>query len=170
MQLAGGIAAVAAGTCWAVKAVAILLTGRQPALLFELAPLLMALAVLALAWQLPAGRCRRISVGAATMALLGGVVVLLDQALPVGDVAYGVAMGGANLLVLLGLVVAGNLLRRMGDTLPLALGLVTVPAIVAGGLVSTVAGDRALEVPLVMLGMVWTVLGVRLAHGRYSSR
>lgn len=170
MQLAGGIAAVAAGTCWAVKAVAILLTGRQPALLFELAPVLMASVVLALAWQLPAGRCRRISVGAATMALLGGVVVLLDQALPVGDVAYGVAMGGANLLVLLGLVVAGNLLRRMGDTLPLALGLVTVPAIVAGGLVSTVAGDRALEVPLVMLGMVWTVLGVRLAHGRYSSR
>jgi cytochrome bd-type quinol oxidase subunit 2 len=74
--VAGGIAAVAAGLCWVVKAVAILATGQQPALLFELAPLLMACAILVLGQQLPPGKPRIVCAVVATTATVAGVAVL----------------------------------------------------------------------------------------------
>lgn len=162
---------MAAGLCWTVKAVAILATGQQPALLFELAPLLMAFAVLVLARQLPPGKPRIVCAVVATAALLAGVAVLTGQAMPLPTVAYGIAMAGANLLILVGLVTAGLSLRgRLAAHLPLVLGLVTVPALLIGGLAAELIGERALEVPLVALGAAWIALGVRLSRGRYRSR
>jgi len=165
----GGIAALAAGLCWAVKAIAILATGQQPALLFELAPLLMAFAVLVLGQQLPPGKPRIVCAVVATAALLAGVVVLAGQVMPIPAVAYGVAMAGANLMVLVGLVTAGLSLRRRLDAhLPLVLGLVTFPALLIGGLAAELVGERALEVPLASLGAAWIALGVQLCRGRYK--
>ena len=165
----GGIAAVAAGLCWAVKALVILATGRQPPLLFEMAPLLMAFAVLSLALELPTGRPQVVAACASTVAVLGGVVVLLSHLVPVSATGYGVAMASANLLVLVGLVSAGlSLHRQLKESLPLALGLVTIPALLAGGLAAALVGERALELPLVALGAAWMVLGVLFARGRYG--
>lgn len=165
----GGIAAVAAGLCWAVKALVILATGRQPPLLFEMAPLLMAFAVLSLALELPTGRPQVVAACASTVAVLGGVVVLLSHLVPVSATGYGVAMASANLLVLVGLVSAGlSLHRQLRESLPLALGLVTIPALLAGGLAAALVGERALELPLVALGAAWMVLGVLFARGRYG--
>jgi ABC-type uncharacterized transport system permease subunit len=162
---------VASGLCWTVKAVTILATGQQPALLFELAPLLMAFAVLVLGRQLPPGKPRNVCAVVATAALLAGVAVLVGQVMPLPTVAYGIAMAGANLLILVGLVTAGlSLRRRLGAHLPLVLGLVTVPALLIGGLAAELIGERALEVPLVALGVAWIALGVRLSRGRYRSR
>lgn len=159
-----------AGLCWTVKAVAILATGDQPALLFELAPLFMAIAVLVLGQQLPRGKRRTICVGTATVALLAGVAVLAERVVPLPTVAYGIAMAGANLLILVGLVTAGlSLGRRLEARLPLVLGLVTVPALLVGGLAAELMGERALELPLVALGAAWMVLGVQLSRGRYRS-
>ena len=165
---AGGIAAVAAGLCWTVKAVAILLTGDQPALLFELAPLLMAIAVLVLGQQLPSGGPHTTVAFMATAALLAGVAVLAEQVMPLPTVVYGIAMAGANLFVLVGLVTAGlSLARRLQARLPLVLGLVTVPALLVGGLAAELMGERALELPLVALGAAWLVLGFQISRGRY---
>lgn len=167
-DVAGGIAAVAAGLCWTVKAVAILATGQQPALLFELAPLLMAFAILVLGRQLAPGKPRTICAVVATAALLAGVAVLVGQVMPLPTIAYGIAMAGANLLILVGLVTAGLSLRgRLGAHLPFLLGLVTFPALLIGGLAADLVGERALEVPLVALGAAWIALGVQLSRGRY---
>lgn len=165
---AGGVAAAAAGLCWTVKAMAILATGEQPPLLFELAPVLMAGAVLVLGRQLARERPRHICTGVAVAALVASAAVLAGQVIPLSPVAYGVAMASANALVLVGLVVAGISLRgcRRGH-LPLALGLVTLPALLVGGLVAEIFGERVLEVPLLALGIAWVVLGVELSRGRY---
>lgn len=168
---AGGIAAVAAGLCWTVKAVAILAAGQQPPFLFELAPSLMALAILVLGAQLPPGRPRTICAVVAPAALLAGLAVLIGQVMPLPTVAYGIAMAGANLLILVGLVAAGLSLRGLLEVhLPLWLGLVTVPALLIGGFAAELVGERALEVPLVALGVAWIALGVQLSRGRYRSR
>ena len=162
---------MAAGLCWTVKAVAILATGHQPALLFELAPLLMAIAALMLGQLLPPGRPRIVCAGAAAAALIAGVAVLADHVMPLPTVAYSTAMAGANLLVLVVLVIVGlSLRRRLDRRLPLALGLVTLPALLVGGVAAELLGERALELPLVALGAAWMALGVQLFRGRYRSQ
>lgn len=167
-DVAGGIAAVAAGLCWAVKAVAILATGQQPALLFELAPLLMAFSILALGRQMPPGKPRIVCAAVAVAALLAGSAVLAGHVMPLPAVADGIAMAGANLLILVGLVTAGlSLRRRLRAHLPLWLGLITVPALLIGGLAAELLGERALEAPLAALGVAWIALGIQLLRGRY---
>lgn len=167
--LAGGLGAIAAGLCWIIKGSAILVTGDQPALLFELAPSLMAVAVVVLGSQLPHGRARGVCLGAGAASFLLGLGVLVDQVRALPTVASSIAVAGANLLVLACLVVAGSSLRRrLGSRLPLGLGLVTVPALLLGGLAAALVGERALELPLVVLGVAWTALGERLARGHYA--
>ena len=169
-QVAGGVAAAVAGLCWLVKAVAILATGQQPPLLFELAPVLMAAATLVLGRQLRPGRARTVCVVAASGAVVGGTVVLINQVARMPTVAFGIAMAGTNILVLVGLVAAGASLRQQMTPLPLVLGAVTIPALLLGGLLAEVLGERALEVPLVGLGVAWVVLGIQLGRGRYAAR
>lgn len=159
---------MAAGLCWTAKAVAILVTGRQPALLFEMSPLLMAVAVLVMGQQLPPGRRRTVCVGMAAGALLLGVAVLTDEVTALPMVASSIAIAGANLLILACLITVGlSVRRRLGSHLPLVLGLVTVPALLVGGLAAELLGERALELPLVALGVAWMALGVELSRGRY---
>jgi hypothetical protein len=162
-----GAAAAAAGLCWLVKAVAILATGNQPRLVFELAPALMAVAVLGLARHLPPGRVRTVSSRAAAVAVGAGVTVLAGQVLPLPELVDAAAMATANVGVLACLVLAGLSLRRgRGAHLPLFLGVATVPALLLGGLAAALFGERALEVPLVALGAGWVALGIQLFRGR----
>ncbi len=131
----------------------------------------MAVAVLGLAHQLPPGRPRTISSVVATAALVSAGAVLVDQLVELPDVVYGIAMASANLMILGGLVVAGlSLRRRLDASLPLVLGLVTLPAVLAGGLAAIALGERVLEVPLVLLGALWVALGTLLLRGRYSTK
>ncbi len=134
MALVGGLAAACAGASWVGKAAAILATGIQPPMLFELAPLLMAVAVLGLAWQLPASAQRTTSARVAVVASIAAMPVLLDEVTPLPAFVTRAGMATANLLVLVGLAVVGVYLHRhLRRVLPLLLALMTVPAVMAGG-------------------------------------
>ena len=56
--------------------------------------------------------------------------------------------------------------RRLWDRtwrfLPLALGLGFIPAIAIGGLLEAAFGERYLEIPLIVVGAGWVLLGYRL--------
>lgn len=151
------------------KGSSILLTGDQPPLLFEAAPLLMALAVLGLGRQLPGSRARSVCLGLATAAAAASLPVLAGALFSLPEAITGAGMALAQLAVVGGLAVAGvRLRRRASDTLPLALAVATLPAVLLGGLLSTVLGERALELPLVGLGAAWVALGIAQVQGRYS--
>lgn len=170
VTLLGGLAAAGAGACWVVKAGAILATRTQPPLLFELAPLLMATAVFGLAWQLPPSATRTTSAAVGVGAAAAATPVLLAQLVPLPGFARGAAMAAANLLVLVGLAVVGVYLRRhLGRGLPLLLAVLTVPAVMAGGLLMMLLGERALELPILVLGVAWTLLGISMVRGRYRA-
>lgn len=166
VALFGGLAAVAAGGCWVAKAGGILAAGLQPPILFELAPLLMAVAVLALAWQLPPSARRTTSVGLAVLAAAAATPVLLDELAPLPHLVTGAGMAAANLLVLIGLALVGGHLHAV---LPLLLAVITVPAVIAGGLLMMLLGERALEIPILVLGAVWAALGVSMIQGRHRA-
>ncbi len=166
----GGLAAVVAGLCWVVKAGSILVTGIQPPLVFEVAPLLMAAGVLGLARQAPVGRPRRVGSAVAAVALLASIPEAVSELWPLPATLAGITLAGSTLLVLAGLVLLGaDLRRRVGARLPLALGLATLPAIIAGGLLAMFLGERLLELPLLVLGVAWTTLGVRMLQERYRT-
>ncbi len=163
-----------AGLCWIGKGGVILVAGVQPPLLFEVAPVLMALSVLALGRHLPPGRPRAACTVVAAAAVAAALPVLVDEAVRLPAAVSGTAMAVANLLVLGGLATAGARVRRLvhglAGSLPLALALATVPALLLGGLVAAVVGERALEVPIVALGAAWAMMGALLMRGRYWTR
>ncbi len=167
----GGAAAVTAGLCWIGKGGVILVAGVQPPLLFEVAPVLMALSVLALGRHLPPARPRTACTFVAAAAAAAALPVLADEAVPLPAAVTGTAMAAANLLVLGGLAIAGTHVRRLvrglAGTLPLALALATVPALLLGGLAAAVVGERALELPIVALGAAWAMMGALLMRRRY---
>jgi hypothetical protein len=160
----GAVAAGAGGAAWLVKAGAILLTGVQPPLLFEVAPVLFAVGVLGL----------RALVGRTSVpARLGGWIALVAAALAVVDLGAGPAEGfspwtlAAVVAILAALVLLGvpTVRRRVlpGRTawLPLLLGLGTFPLLAVGGALETF-DERFLEVPLAVLALGWLWLAVSL--------
>ncbi|MFD2090727.1 hypothetical protein [Blastococcus deserti] len=160
---AGGLCGLVAGACWIGKGAAVLVTGWQPPVLFEVAPLLMAMAVWGLARQLPPSRGRTLGSAAGALGVAAALPVVVGEVTSVPTAVTGTGMAVAHLAVLAGLTRVGVELRRQrGDVLPLVLAVVTVPAVAAGGALSALAGERALEVPIVALGFCWAVLGVRL--------
>lgn len=169
-DVAGGIAGIAAGLCWLVKSTMIIITGWQPPVIFELAPLLMSVAARILAAHLPLGLVRTVARLAAVVAALGSTVVLVDVVAPVPRLVAGGAIALSTALVLLSLLMSGvGLWPKMRLTLPLVIGAMTVPAVLLGGLLEAIFSERLLEVPLVALGAAWMVFGVLLLHGRYAA-
>ena len=66
--------------------------------------------------------------------------------------------------------IAGWLLRDRGEaSLPALLALGTVPAMLIGGLAAVPFGERAYEVPVLVLGVLWMALGAFLLRGRYRA-
>jgi hypothetical protein len=159
--LVAGWAALGGGLCWVVKGGAILATGVQPPLLFEVAPLLMGLAVLALA-RLSHRRALGTVLG--SVATGAAVPVLVDEVVAVPEALTGGGMALATLAVLAGLAVVGTGPGRSGPSgrLPLLLATCTLPAVLLGGALTVPFGERALEIPIVALGAAWALLGGRL--------
>ena len=105
---------IAAGLCWVVKSTVILVSGWQPALILELAPLLMSVAVQVLVYQLPVGRLRAVACVAGAGATVAALGVLVDGVAPLPRLVAGSAIALANILILFSLLLSGvGLWRRM---------------------------------------------------------
>lgn len=149
-----GLAAFLGGAAWTGKGVAILMTGDQPPLLFEIAPALFGSGLFGAGFStMSPGRRRSATLGLAAVAAIAGLVALLvDRA---GQVNPAIAVSSLALLVGL-----WTLPRRAGWPAPLAwwMGAALVPALLVGGVLAEV-DERLLEVPLTCLGIAWMALG-----------
>lgn len=168
-----GWAAVAGGAMWAVKGVAILVTGDQPPLLFEAPLALLPLGLLGLHARLVGHGGRLPAAGrvVAVVALVAGMAALgmfaVDQ--DADGVGAGVAIAGSTLGTVVGLVLLGVAVRRTGlfpppwHRLPLTLGIATPLLLsVVGGILASV-DERLLEVPLIVVAAAWVRLGLLIA-------
>lgn len=169
------IAAVAAalgGMAWIVKAGAILATGDQPPVVFETAPLLFAVGLLGVRAMLsPERTATRIGGFAASAAAMLGVASLAARAgSESSDGDFSPLVLATFLCTLAGLILLGLSARRRADfpwpvrVLPLLLGLLTFPLLAVGGALAVI-NERLLEVPLLVLGLAWILLG----HSMWTS-
>lgn len=161
----GAASAILGGVFWVVKGGAILLTGIQPPLLFEIAPFLFALGLIGLHARLDGrgGFPGRFGLGAAMVSGALGVLALVRPPTSSGE-SFSPVIFGSFLANLIGLVLLGIATRRtraLPDRwrlLPLVMGISTFPLMAVGGALESV-NERLLEIPLVLLGLVWIWLG-----------
>ena len=175
----GSLAAVLGGLSWAVKGLNVLITGDQPPVVFELGPPLFAVGLLGLFAALDRGDQRaKAGAGAAGLAialmLVGAVAWVIDPDLapegeefaPLSVVLLATALCLLSALVLLGL--ASRRSRRLRwSALPFWMGVLCVPAVLAGGALSEI-DERLLEIPLVLFAIGWILLGYSMWHSTTS--
>lgn len=169
----GGLAAIVGGAMWVAKGGAILVGRDQPPVVFGAAPAFFAFGLLAL-HTLVQGRHERLErIGGAfayLAAVLAGITAVAALVAWDGDMPpiFNGTMGVATLCILVALFALGIIVRRdtilprPWRTLPLALSLLFVPLLLVGGLLSA-ADERLLEVPIVLLGIAWILLGYAIA-------
>lgn len=148
----------------AVKSLAILITGDQPPLLFEISPFFLGLGVLLLARALELGGSRSWVVPLlGLISLLAGAVTAVSEM--VGEV-FGPAIATASLAAIAGAVVSGW--HPGGDDRKRALvlvGLSVVPALLIGGLLAAI-DERLLEIGLLGYAAAWGLAGFSLVRDR----
>jgi hypothetical protein len=168
-----GWAAMLGGAMWATKGLAILITGDQPPLLFEVPLLLFPIGLIGLYHRLlqsgaRPGRASKIVVYAA----LAAALLVLPVGLLLSDppeVVLGVPIATAALATVAGLVMLGRTARRTNafpppwHNLPLAMGVATPFLMTVVGGVLEAINERLLEVPLVVLAAGWIGLGTAIA-------
>ena len=154
----GGLAAMVGGLMWIVKGGSILVTGQQPPVVFEAALPLFAVGLLGLHARLrghggPSGKA---GVLVAYAALAAAALVLVAPLPPLYAVAgFGPFLG----LVLMGsATLQARIFSPPWSALPLAMGLGGPLLILAGGGLALM-NERLLEVPIVLVGLAWMLLG-----------
>lgn len=156
--LAGGVASVVGGLMWIIKGGSILLIGVQPPLVFETAMPLFALGVLGLGARLGnfKGPLGTVGVTVAFLSAFAAMVAFLTQlSLFIAVAGFGPFLG----LVLVGsAILQARIFPSPWSVLPLAIGLGGPALILAGGGLALI-NERLLEVPLVMVGFAWMLLG-----------
>ena len=175
MRVIPAVGASIGGLSWIVKASMILATGSQPPLLFELAPIFFAVALYGLLIYVvdPTGSLRIVAkagIALVIAAAVGGLALGSDG--PEGSglretlsSMFDVVSGFGILILLVGLGLP-LMRRRLWDGcwrfLPLALGLGFIPALAVGTILEAAFGERYLEIPLMVMGGGWVLLGYRL--------
>jgi hypothetical protein len=154
----GGLAAMVGGLMWVVKGGGILLTGEQPPVVFDAALPLFAVGLLGLHARL-GGRGGPLGKAGALVAyasLASAVIVLMRPLAPfVAAAGFGPLLG----LVLLGsAALQARVFPPPWSALPLAMGLGGPLLILAGGVLALIS-ERLLEIPIVLVGLAWMVLG-----------
>ncbi len=175
-----GWAGALGGALWAAKGLAVLLTGEQPSLLFELALPLFPIGLLGL-HACVSGQGGRLVAGGRVVALValaaGVFAVGVSTIDPDAEgVVPGVAIALSVLGTVVGLVLLGLAARRTGvfpppwPRLPLVLGIGTpVLVMVVGGMLSEIS-ERLLEVPIVLVAAAWVKLGLLISAPTPASR
>ena len=161
----GGLAAIVGGLLWVVKGGSILLTGQQPPVVFEAAMPFFAVGLLGLHARLDGrgGPLGKAGVLVAYAALASAAIVLVAPLAPF----YAVAGFGP----FLGLVLVGSATLQAGvfrppwSALPLAMGLGGPLLILAGGGLALMS-ERLLEIPIVLVGLAWMLLGYSVLVGK----
>ena len=161
----GGLAAMVGGLMWVVKGGSILLTGQQPPVVFEAAMPLFALGLLGLHARLDGrrGPLGKAGVLIAYAALASAAIVLMTPLAPFYAVAgFGPFLG----LVLVGsATLQARIFPSPWSALPLALGLGGPLLILAGGGLALI-NERLLEIPIVLVGLAWMLLGYSVLVGK----
>jgi hypothetical protein len=167
----GGCAAIGGGLAWAIKSMAILVTGDQPTLLFEAAPACFGLAAAALAGHIADRRTLVARTGSplSLLAIVAGLVGLMAEALS-WEPATGAGLATAGLATLSALIICGNALRRSPASravglLAMTIGLTAIPALALGGALAVI-DERLLELPLLALSLGWIALGISMLRHR----
>lgn len=176
LRLIGAAAAVLGGMFWMVKAVAILVTGVQPPLLFEVAPVLFALGLIGLHARFRRGGGLSGMIGLVLACVSGSVAVLgVVTTSPSSGESFSAAILGSFLANLGALVFLGVAVRRervlpgRWSFLPLTMGLATFPLVAVGGALESI-NERLLEVPLVLLALAWMGLGYLIWLPSFAKR
>lgn len=166
-----------------VKAGAILMTGDQPPLLFRAAGLPLGLGLLVLArWGIARGGSARLLTAAATLssfaALASALATVLelsslagagtwDDAEPLESIlAVSAGFGPMVAALLIGLrlrAITGSA-REIGRR-ALLVAILFLPLMILGGIAAGLAGERFLEVGLLLVAVLW----LQLAHSMWST-
>jgi hypothetical protein len=156
---------------WATKGLAILFTGRQPPVLFEVAIVLFPVGLIGLRSALRGRGGRRAEVGGTLtyVALVLAAATAVAVALSSPSAVVGAGIAGTVLCIVWGLIFLGAAARGVEELsallrwLPLALGVATVPlATVVAGVLEAIH-ERLLEVPIVVVGLGWAAVGMAIA-------
>ena len=147
-----------------VKSLAILFTGGQPPLLFEISPIFLGGGVLLLAPGLGLEGTRRWCVLALGLtALLAGTLSVITEL--AGEV-FGPAIAAATLAAIVGAMVSGWAPGRDPRKRALVLaGVSVVPAMLVGAILLTL-DERLLELGLLGYAAAWGLAGYRLIGRR----
>jgi hypothetical protein len=181
-----GAAAFTGGLCWLVKAAAILVSGWQPPLIFEAAPIFFAVALVGLWTRLDerSGWLERVGLWLAWASGIAAVLevaayLLVPQLIPhqssVTPLTPIIMLAGmGSLLALFALGIATWRTHRLPSPwhrLPalMAIGfpLLSVFTVVAAANLGLAPANatRAIEIPIALLGLAWMGLGLILIRG-----
>lgn len=179
LEAVAGSAAIVGGAFWAVKAGAIMITGVQPRIIYEIAPFFFAVAVVGLSALLDPPRPGYAKVGStlaacgalATIVVVAGLAVGPPEWEPAADAATVLTpfIVVANVGTLVGLLLVGIAARRTNAlvgsaaTLPILLSLSTIPLIALGDVLGSIH-PRLFEAPTFVVGIGWMALGTALAR------
>jgi hypothetical protein len=178
-----GLALIAGGVLWVIKAATILATGYQPPQIFELAQVLFALGLLGLWGRLarPAIWLAKAGAALAAVALASRLGASLYERLPGAVISTGeefvvpyspmVLLGAAG--VYLGLILLGTATARTRG-LPAPWHLIPLGVGAAFGPLA-LTGVIHVELPILLMGLAWMLAGAALwrsannqARGRLS--